>query len=250
MRRSTSGSGGRSATYYGAQREVDDQLQVLFDYLDESGLGSSTLVVVTSDHGEMGGDHWLLEKLGYWDESYHVPLIVRDPEPAADPTRGSVVSQFTESVDVLPTICAWLGLEIPLQADGWPLTPFLHETVVPDHWRSEAHFEWAFSNPATRLAEEFLGIPMSQCSLQVLRGEQTKYVQFAASDAVLPPLLYDLGQDPGQLHDLCRSGEEVERAWHSAQQLLQWRMRNDERTLSGSLLHPERGQVTAHDTWR
>ena len=37
------------------------------------------MVVVTSDHGEMGGDHWLLEKLGYWDESYHVPLIVVDP---------------------------------------------------------------------------------------------------------------------------------------------------------------------------
>ena len=46
-----------------------------------SGLAESTLVVLTSDHGEMGGDHWLLEKLGYWDESYHVPLIVVDPRP-------------------------------------------------------------------------------------------------------------------------------------------------------------------------
>ena len=51
----------------------------LFDYLERSGLVESTLVVLTSDHGEMGGDHWLLEKLGYWDESYHVPLIVVDP---------------------------------------------------------------------------------------------------------------------------------------------------------------------------
>ena len=39
-------------------------------------MAASTLVVLTSDHGEMGGDHWLLEKLGFWDESYHVPLIV------------------------------------------------------------------------------------------------------------------------------------------------------------------------------
>ena len=70
------------ATYYGAQREVDDQLGRLFGYLEASGLSDNTLVVLTSDHGEMGGDHWLFEKLGYWDESFHVPLIIRDPDPA------------------------------------------------------------------------------------------------------------------------------------------------------------------------
>ena len=70
------------ATYHGAQKEVDDQLSHLFDYLDATGLIDSTLVVLTSDHGEMGGDHWLIEKLGYWDESFHVPLIIRDPDPA------------------------------------------------------------------------------------------------------------------------------------------------------------------------
>ena len=90
------------ATYYGAQREVDDGLAPLFEYLVRSGLAETTLVVVTSDHGEMGGDHWLLEKLGFWDESYHVPLIVVDPRPEADGARGSVVGAVTESVDVLP----------------------------------------------------------------------------------------------------------------------------------------------------
>ena len=84
-RRSTIGTAARlRATYYGAQREVDDGLGQLFDFLEESGLAESTLIIVTSDHGEMGGDHWLLEKLGYWDESYHVPLIVVDPRPEAD----------------------------------------------------------------------------------------------------------------------------------------------------------------------
>ena len=76
------------ATYYGAQREVDDGLAPLFEYLVQSGLAESTLVVLTSDHGEMGGDHWLLEKLGFWDESYHVPLIVVDPRSVADGGAG------------------------------------------------------------------------------------------------------------------------------------------------------------------
>ena len=96
----------------------------LFDYLEESGLAESTLIVVTSDHGEMGGDHWLLEKLGYWDESYHVPLIVVDPRPEAEAGRGTVVDAVTESVDILPTICEYIGAEVPLQADGWSLAPF------------------------------------------------------------------------------------------------------------------------------
>ena len=113
------------ATYHGAQREVDDQLERVFTFLDDTGLAASTLVVLTSDHGEMGGDHWLVEKLGYWDESYHVPLIIRDPDAGADYGRGRVVDAFTESVDVLPTICRWLGIEVPLQADGYPLQPFL-----------------------------------------------------------------------------------------------------------------------------
>ena len=120
------------ATYYGAQREVDDGLAPLFDYLRETGLADSTLVVLTSDHGEMGGDHWLLEKLGYWDESYHVPLIVVDPRAEADGSRGSVQRAVTESVDVLPTICEFLGAEVPLQADGWSLAPFLRGEPAPD----------------------------------------------------------------------------------------------------------------------
>jgi arylsulfatase A-like enzyme len=243
------------ATYYGAQREVDDQLGRLFDYLDRSGLASSTLVVLTSDHGEMGGDHWLFEKLGYWDESFHVPLIVVDPEAAADPVRGRVVGAFTESVDVLPTICRWLGIEIPLQADGFPLQPFIWAGEAdadepPEHWRREAHWSWNFSNPVSRAAEQLLGIPMAHCSLDVARGKDIKYVQFAAAADHLPPLLFDLVADPDQRQDLVPSGRASELGWLASQRLNQWRMRNDERTLSGTMLTGSRGPVSFRDEWR
>ncbi len=238
------------ATYYGAQREVDDRLADLFGYLDRTGLSRDTLVVLTSDHGEMGGDHWLLEKLGYWDESYHVPLIVRDPRAAADRARGTVVRSFTESVDVLPTICDWMGVEVPLQADGWSLLPFVHQGSAPEHWRQAVHWEWDFSNPSTLAAEQALGAPMSHCSLAVSRTADTKYVQFATDPAVMPPILFDLGADPSQLHNLAGRPEAAARAWEAAQELLRWRMRTDERTLSGSLLTADRGLVTARDRWR
>jgi arylsulfatase A-like enzyme len=237
------------ATYHGAQKEVDDQLGRLFDHLDTLGLTESTLVVLTSDHGEMGGDHWLFEKLGYWDESFHVPLIIRDPDPAARAARGRVVDAFTESVDVLPTICDWLGIEVPLQADGYALQPFIVGEDV-DHWRSEAHWSWNFSNPATKAAEQFFGLPMAHCALDVARGSEVKYVQFAADASILPPLLFDLASDPGQLHDLVSAGAASERGWSAAQRLVQWRMRTDDRTLSGTLLTAEDGPVAARDEWR
>jgi arylsulfatase A-like enzyme len=248
------------ATYHGAQKEVDDQLARLFDRLDSSGLADSTLVVLTSDHGEMGGDHWLFEKLGYWDESFHVPLIIRDPDSGAGATRGRVVESFTESVDVLPTICRWLGIEVPLQADGFALQPFITgegltgdgptDGRTPDHWRTEAHWSWNFSDPASRLAERHLGLPMAHCSLDVVRGAEVKYVQFAAESDVLPSLLFDLATDPGQLHDLVRVGGSSEVAWQAAQRLVQWRMRNDDRTLAGSVVTASEGVVAHRDVWR
>ncbi len=241
------------ATYYGAQSEVDDGLAPLFEYLTRSGLAESTLVVLTSDHGEMGGDHWLLEKLGFWDESYHVPLIVVDPRSEADGARGKIVEAVTESVDVLPTICDFMGVEVPLQADGWSLGPFLRGEPAPAHWRDTAHFEWSFADPAHLVAERAFGIPMSHCALAVSRGPKYKYVQFGADAALLPPLLFDLSSDPEQRHNLL--GEDgadagVAAAWEATRELLQWRMRTAERTLSSSFLDPERGLVEVRDTWR
>ena len=237
------------ATYYGAVREVDDGLALLFAYLRSSGLADSTMVVVTSDHGEMGGDHWLLEKLGFWDESYHVPLIVVDPRPEADAARGRVVDAVTESVDLLPTICEFMGSEVPLQADGSSLTPFLHGEPAPRGWRDTAHYEWSFADPANRTAERLFDIPMSHCALAVSRGPRYKYVQFATADDVFPPLLFDLVEDAGQTDNLLASGESgvLEAAWRCAEELARWHMRTAERTLSGSFLHPTRGLVVARD---
>jgi arylsulfatase A-like enzyme len=256
------------ATYYCAQKEVDDQLGRLFAFLEGTGLASSTLVVLTSDHGEMGGDHWLIEKCGYWDESYHVPLVVRDPRPQADATRGLVVGDPTESVDVAPTVLDWLGLDIPAQFDGWPLTAFVHDGAAPPHWRTEVHWEWDFRHPQLRYAERHFAIPGEHCSLTVARSGpgpasragagrgasagrgSAKYVQFAADADVLPPLLFDLDADPGHLDNLAGKTTHAEAELAMAQEMLRWRMRNRERSLANCYLSPELGPVWARDDWR
>jgi arylsulfatase A-like enzyme len=248
------------ATYYGAQKEVDDQLGRLFSFLEAEGLASNTLVVLTSDHGEMGGDHWLLEKCGYWDESFHVPLVVRNPFAEADATRGLVVRQPTESVDVSATVLDWLGLEVPRQVDGWPLTPFVRTGVPPEHWRTAAHWEWDFRHAQFRVAGQHFGLPAEHCSLAVLRSADTKYVQFAADADVLPPLLFDLRTDLGHTRNVAASrlgtvgiggpASEAGLELTMAQDMLRWRMRNLERTLTNCYLAPGVGPLWARDQWR
>lgn len=237
------------ATYYAMMAEVDDQLARLFAWLDASGQADNTLVVLTSDHGDQMGDHWLVEKLGYWDESYHVPLLIRDPM-APPEARGNVIGSVTEHVDVMPTILGWMGLEAPLQCDGRALTPFLRGEGAPGDWRTEAHWEWDFRHPETHLAEDLLGIPMEQCSLNVVRGERWKYVHFAADPTILPPLLFDLDADPDQIHNLADDRNHGSIMAAQAGALLSWRMRHDERQLTGNFLSPQQGLVVRRDVHR
>ena len=114
------------ATYYGMASEVDAQIGRLLDYLHVSGAYDETLVVFTSDNGEQLGDHWQFAKYAYFDQSFHIPLIVRDPRAQADAARGRQVEAFSENVDVMPTILDCLGLDIPAQCDGESLLPFCH----------------------------------------------------------------------------------------------------------------------------
>ncbi|NBO19663.1 MAG: hypothetical protein EBV03_10670, partial [Proteobacteria bacterium] len=123
----------------------------LLDQLETAGVLDDTLIVVTSDHGEMLGDHWLLQKLGWWDSSYHVPLIVHDPRAAANGTRGTVIDEFTENIDVMPTILEWIGHEVPLQCDGTSVLPWVHGHT-PGRWRDAVHWEWDFRDPVAHLA--------------------------------------------------------------------------------------------------
>ena len=240
------------ATYYGAQREVDDQLGRLFAYLSQSGLSRDTLVVLTSDHGEMGGDHWLVEKCGYWDESFHIPLIVCDPAPEAAATRGAVVDEPTESVDVSATVLDWLGVEVPRQFDGWSLMAFLRAGRAPERWRQTVHYEWDFRHVQRLWAERNLGVPSEHCSLAVARSATSKYVQFAADPEVLRPLLFDLGQPDGHTRDLLAEGGPSgrEQGFAMAQEMLTWRARHLDRSLADCYLAPGTGPVWGRSQWR
>ncbi|WP_138469151.1 phosphoric/sulfuric ester hydrolase PehA [Poseidonocella sp. HB161398] len=219
------------ATYWGLMSEIDDQLGRVFAELEEAGLWDDTLIVFTSDHGEQLGDHHLLGKVAYHDESYHIPLVIRDPRR---PDRaGEVETAFTESVDVMPTILDWLGATPPAHVDGRSLLPFL-DGQPPADWRQEAHFEYDFRNVFYSRPEEELGVGMDEASLAVIRDGKWKYVHFAA----LPPLLFDLEADPHQFVNLAADPAHAAVVAEYAGRMLSWRMRHADRSLTGYASSP------------
>lgn len=219
------------ATYYGMITQVDDQIGRIVAYLESTGEIANTLIIFTCDHGEMLGDHWMWGKEGYFDRAYHIPFILVDPRAEADGTRGTTVSEFTEAVDIMPTILEWLGLEPPPSCDGRSLMPFV-ERGAPDDWRRFAHWEYDFREVVSQGPEKALGLTSDQCSLAVLRGEHYKYVHFPA----LPPLLYDLQSDPNELHNVAGEPAYASIRSEMAERMLSWRMTHAERVLANTML--------------
>ena len=216
------------AQYYGMISEVDAQLGRIWQTLKDLGQWEDTLIVVTADHGEQLGDHGLQQKIGYFEASYHVLGIVRDPSQPAG--HGRVVNDFTENVDILPTICEAMSIPIPAQCDGRPLTPFLRGEQ-PNSWRDAAHWEFDWRSLLIRSSEPATSGwdgRMADNNLVALRNDRYQYVQFADGSW----LCFDLLIDPTGRTEV----NDPATVLALAQQMLVWRQQHTDRTLSDVLI--------------
>jgi arylsulfatase A-like enzyme len=209
------------ACYYGMINEVDDNLGRVFDYLRQSGQWDNTLIVFTSDHGEYLGDHYMTGKGHFHDPSLRIPCIVRDPNPDADPWRGRQTDTLVESIDLAPTILEALGEQVPSHVQGRSLLPLLRGG---EYQNKDAVFhEFDYRTLALRADPD---ADPDNHLLWVVRDRQFKYVHFA--DESIPPLLFDLNADPGELDNLAADPAHAATQLRLCQRLLRWRMYNED----------------------
>jgi arylsulfatase A-like enzyme len=180
--------------YMGLIRQIDDHLARLFAFMEERGLMDDTMIVVCSDHGDYLGDHWLGEKELFHEESVRTPLIIYDPDPAADGTRGWTDDRLVEAIDLVPTFIEASGGVPPDHIlEGRSLLPCLRGTV-DGAWRDVVVSELDYSY---RPARAELGVAPDRARAWMLRGDRWKYVFYEG----FRPQLFDLVNDPRELED-------------------------------------------------
>ena len=172
------------ARYYGYVSYIDAQIGRVLQALDASGQAANTLVLFTTDHGEMIGSHGLIYKGAHlYEEMVRVPLLLRLPGriPA-----GKTVDALAGQVDLLPTVLSTLGVGVPTEVQGKDLTPLLQGR------RREVRREVFCEFPAA--------------GMKMVRTDRWKLVVNAGRRRDLDEL-YDLKNDPLELRNLIGAPE-------------------------------------------
>ncbi|MEM7422263.1 MAG: sulfatase-like hydrolase/transferase, partial [Pseudomonadota bacterium] len=209
--------------YMGLIKQCDDQMGRLFGWLEETGRMEDTMIVVTSDHGDYLGDHWLGEKNLFHECSVRVPLIVYDPSETADGQRGTVCDALVESIDLAATFVEIAGGTVPDHIlEGRSLIPLVRSGESGD-WREWAVSEYDYS--ATPVAET-LGMEPRDARLFMIADTRWKFMHAEG----FRPMLFDMANDPDELIDIAEDPDSAGVIDMMYDRLLQWALRQPQRT--------------------
>jgi len=171
--------------YYGSVTFIDEQIGRILDVLDKRGWLENTLILFTSDHGDMTGDHHLWRKTYAYEASARIPMLIRWPEGLLSAKRGQVLSQPVELRDVLPTFLDAAAVSFDeKQFDGRSMLGLVRGRTKG--WREFIDFEhdicYSRENHWNALTDG-----RHKYIFHALNGEEQ---------------LFDLHRDPGELDDL------------------------------------------------
>ncbi|MXU65187.1 sulfatase-like hydrolase/transferase [Oceanomicrobium pacificus] len=222
--------------YMGLIKQCDDHLGRLLDHLEATGRDRDTMIVLTSDHGDYLGDHWMGEKDLFHAPSVKVPLIIVDPRPNADATRGRTCDALVEAIDLAPTFVEVAGGTPPDHIlEGRSLRPWLYGET-PDKWRTAAISEYDYG--ATEVADQ-LGQAPRDCRLFMVATKEWKLMAAAGFERVM---LFDLVTDPDELHDLGTDPAHADKVQEMMDLLNRWSRRMSQRTtISEDAMRARRG---------
>jgi arylsulfatase A-like enzyme len=180
------------AGYYAHCSAVDDCMRSLMDTLKELKIEQNTIVVFTSDHGDMLGSHGAQKKQQPWDESCRVPMMFRYPARFGD--VGKPVPATIASEDVMPTILGLCGLRAPRSVQGLDFSRYLS----------------GGKDPSDGAAIVMCPAPFAQWSRNLggreFRAIRTKKYTYGR-DLSGPWILFDNQADPYQMNNLVDTPE-------------------------------------------
>ena len=173
--------------YYGCVEWVDDAVGRIIETLDYLGFKENTIVIYSSDHGEMGGEHGTWQKTLFFEASARVPLIIRWPEVVEEGRRSS---EITGLIDMFPTLCDATGIDIPVTCEGISLYGHLKD-------ESPVNRDGVFCESAVLRATEHAGC--------MFRSGKWKYCYYLDGSEEL----YDIENDPDEYINVISSNKEL-----------------------------------------
>jgi arylsulfatase A-like enzyme len=194
----------------------DAEIERLWSMLQEDGWGEDVILVLTSDHGEEFFEHGGTSH-GYslYDELVRVPLILYAPGLLPEGLR---ISNPVRLLDVYPTLCDLLGIDVPAGLQGRSLMPLIQGAA---DWRDLPVMSEKTEDPGGRRARSGMGVGMS-----IIDGGWKLICNLRSADGRNLPRyeLFDLSRDPGEQHNL--AGAHPERVVQMDRVLMEWSARN------------------------
>lgn len=192
--------------YYAMTSSIDECLGRLRAALTELGLADNTVVIFTSDHGEMFGAHGRMKKNIFYEEAARVPFLVHVPQDLRKPgvthgAAGSVIDACVSYVDIMPTILGLVGAEIPRDVEGMDVS----HIIVGESFRPAPGHSGQDRGPRVEPEFAFLQNTGACASWEnghewrAIRDKQYTYAIFRSDGQ---ELLFDNIVDPYQMHNL------------------------------------------------
>ena len=183
---------------------VDEGIGTILNYLEEEGLDESTMVIYMGDNGFSFGEHGLIDKRHFYEESVKVPFLVRYPEVLEG---GQVIEKMVQNIDVAPTILELAGIQKPQQMQGTSIMPLIRGEEV--EWRDRIFYEyyWEYAYPSTP-------------TMHGVRTDRYKYIRYHGIWDTNE--FYDLQEDPHEMNNLIASPEHQDLIRDLADEIYDW----------------------------
>jgi arylsulfatase A-like enzyme len=186
--------------YYRLILTLDAAVGEIRRELERRGLAGDTVIVFTSDHGHLLGEHGFFGKWTMFEESIRVPMIIADPR-VAEAGRGRTSAALALSIDVAPTLLDLAGVDVPESMQGESLRPLLSDPDAP--LRDEFFYEHLYAHG-----------PQPPSHIERSEGVRTrdwKYVAYPDQSGPAGEQLFDLRSDPMERADLAADPARAER---------------------------------------
>lgn len=181
------------AAYFACVSYLDEIIGDFFVRMEHAGLLENTIIIYTTDHGEMAGEHGTWWKNGWYEACTHIPMLISTPDQRAGKQAAQIVESPVGLIDLFPTLCGAANVEAPTGLDGRDLSPVVQRN------------ELAPEDPV--FTDNLIPRWGEGTEFRSIRWRNYKYVAFRNA----PDLFFNLEDDPNEQMNLLHRATDADK---------------------------------------